>query len=175
MNISSRQDTNWTQNYAFPQQQVFPKSTQGILEPTHQMVRIKIKNHDCQVVFFFLKLNQRPVGDITTAFNTRNYENSYTIQQKKSEVMKYYKSFSQNVEDSLPITISWNLNAYVEEKKDGLFKRCMKKIKKKRMEDSNFDNIQTNNDASVKYILKNGKRKIFFLMSSKNFIIMIIK
>jgi hypothetical protein len=100
---------------------------------------------------------------IATAYNPRNYQN-YQI-QRKNEIMNYYRQVSPNAEQSsTPITLSWNLNAYVEEKKEGLVSRCCKRFKRQDKINDAEANQQINgyyapvpNNNEPKRILKDGK------------------
>jgi hypothetical protein len=75
-------------------------------------------------------------------------------------------------ESSVPITLSWNVSAYVEAKKENFFKRTF--AKRKVASDEQADGklqalpIQANN-SNIKYILKQGEfgflrhvRSVFF-------------
>lgn len=62
-----------------------------------------------------------------TAFNPNNYQNANGFRQQ--QIMNYYKKVNPKVKPSIPITLSWNVNAYVKEKEDGFIKKCCSRIR----------------------------------------------
>jgi hypothetical protein len=102
---------------------------------------------------YFFKANYNRATLIPTTFIPDNYTNNSS--KKRSQILNYYKTVTPKAENTLPITLSWHIDAYVPPKRDGAFKRCCNKIKK-------IEEIE----IPVKHILKNGKnfllRNLFY-------------
>ena len=98
---------------------------------------------------------------IATVYNQR------TFVDDSNKRKKYYFNnnnvSSKNNGNNKPVTLSWNINAYVEVKQKSSLKRC---FKKNSSTTPTINNINTNNsvsipisnsnDDSIKHILTNG-------------------